>query len=193
MFYELWEKIYDKSILNYAQFYQICNQCLLCKHLDGHSAEIGVYEGYTSKIIAGMFSHKTHYAYDTFEGIAWSNSGFGDNHKNGEFACDLDKVKQNINLHNVVYKKGYFPETFQETHCKFCFVYSDTATYFGARSTLETFKPYMVVGGKIMMYVDSKCAGVKNAIEEFMGDKDFTISSEVPNFIIFTKININSE
>jgi O-methyltransferase len=185
-FSELWEEICNKSILNYKQLYQIYNQYNLCKHLDGNSAEIGVYQGYTSKMIA-MLSKQTHYCYDTFEGIVSSNPTYGDNHNNGEFACCLEQVKQNINLDNVIYKKGYFPETFEESHCKFCFVYSDTATYEGTKASIETFKPHMICGGKLMFYVDDKCTGVKNAIQEYMDDADFTISTETPNFIVFTK------
>lgn len=187
MFQELWQKICNKSILNYNQCYQIYYNYDLCKHLEGNTAEIGVYEGYTSKMIAMMCMYKTHYAYDTFEGITYSNPTYGDKYQNGEYACGLTQVKQNINLCNVVYKKGYFPQTFQESICKFCFVYSDTATYLGTKATIQTFTPNMVAGGKIMFYVDEKCAGVKTAIQEYDNIIDFIISYENPNFVIFTK------
>jgi hypothetical protein len=190
-FHNFWQENGNKTILNYNQCVQIYNQCDLCRNLNGSTAEIGIYQGYTSKMIATMCMNKTHYAYDTFEGIVSSEAIYGDNHQNGEFACCLTQVKQNINLPNVVYKKGYFPQTFQENNIKFSFVYSDTATYIGTKTTLEIFAPIMVAGGKIMFYVDDKCTGVKCAIEEFKLKNeatDFVICIESPNFVIFTKI-----
>jgi hypothetical protein len=187
-FHDFWQENGNKTILNYSQCVQIYNQYNLCRNLNGSTAEIGVYQGYTSKMIAMRCMYKTHYAYDTFEGITYSNPTYGDKYQNGEYACGLEQVKQNINLCNVVYKKGYFPQTFQEGNCKFCFVYSDTATYLGTKATIQTFTLNMVAGGKIMFYVDEKCAGVKTTIQEYENTIDFIISYENPNFVIFTKI-----
>jgi O-methyltransferase len=179
-FHDFWQENGNKTILTYAQCYQIYNQYDLCRNLNGSTAEIGIYQGYTSKMIASMCMHKTHYAYDTFEGIVSSDPNNGDNHQNGEFSCCLSQVKQNINLDNVVYKKGYFPQTFQEVDSKFCFVYSDIATYVGTKATLEIFTPIMNAGGKIMFYLDDKCTGVKCAIEEFKLNKPICLLHCLP-------------
>ena len=186
MFDSIWQEICKNSILNYNQLYEIYSELLLCTELDGGTAEIGVYKGYTSKMIA-MLSKSIHYCYDTFEGITGSSIMHEDNHMNGDFSCKLDEVKQNINLSNVIYRKGYFPETFQETELKFKFVYSDTATYLGAKSTFDTFVPQMSVGGKIVFYTDANCMGVKNAIREFINSIDFDVCIKNTNFVIFTK------
>lgn len=186
MFDSIWQEIGKNSILDYTQLYQLYSEVLLCEKLDGTTAEIGVYEGYTSKMIA-MLSKTNHYCYDTFEGIIGSSMMHGDNHENGEFICNINDVKQNINLDNVIYKKGIFPSTFQETYLKFKFVYSDTGTYLGAKSTFDVFAPQMVVGGKIVFYTDANCIGVKNAIREFINFIDFDVSIKNTNIFIFTK------
>jgi hypothetical protein len=172
------------SILTDDQLDIFHKQLVLCRDLDGMTAEIGVYKGDTSKIIKRVLN-KTHYCYDTFEGIYGSSAINGDTHSNGEFYCNLEDVKSNINMDNIIYKKGFFPETFHEQCEMFSFVYSDTATYFGTKTTLEKFRNNMVRNGKIIFYVDSKNKGVKNAIDEFINNDSFIIS-KISNFIIFT-------
>ena len=143
--------------------------------------------------------NKNHYCYDTFEGIVDSFTKYGDVHVNGEFVCQLDKVKSNINGVNcingvngknfnkeVFYKKGIFPDTFEEHSLLFSFVYSDTATYLGTKNTFEYFKKIIVPNGKIIFYIDDNCLGVKNAIEK-INDNTFNIKYK-SCFVIFTKI-----
>jgi hypothetical protein len=86
----------------------------------GFTAEIGVFMGFTSKVIALSNYNNTHFCYDTFEGVVKSDPKI-DIHKDGDFSCNLDEVKKNINLPNIIYKKGTFPETFTENNLKFIF------------------------------------------------------------------------
>jgi hypothetical protein len=132
--------------------------------------------------------NKTHYCYDTFEGIKGSYLIYGDKHVNGEFICNLENVKKNIgiNQERIHYKKGYFPNTFDEYTIPFSMVYSDTATYLGAKYTFEYFKYRMVSSGKIIFYIDENLDGVKNAIAEFLYEDLFT-QCRVDRFIIFTR------
>lgn len=190
MFDMIWFDISKNSILTYENMNILYDQIMLCDKIgitatSTSTAEVGVYEGMTSKLIRKVLK-KPHYCYDTFEGIVGSTSLYGDSHHKGEFMCELDRVKQNINMDKVFYKKGWFPETFEETTHTFSFVYSDTATYFGAKHTFECFKSIVVSGGKIIFYADKNCLGVINAIQEFSSDELFVIS-HINNFIIFTK------
>ena len=173
------------SILSYEDLKLLQEQLALCKHLEGYTAEIGVYKGNTSKIIASIDPNKKHYCYDTFEGICNAQSIFGDVHKNGDFHCTLDEVKRNINRDNVIYKKGFFPNTFEEDLETFCFVYSDTATYYGARDTYLKFQNNIPQNGKILFYVGNN-DGVHHAIQYFINDKRFDVSY-ISNIIIFTR------
>jgi hypothetical protein len=111
------------TILNSDNLKILYNQICACNNLSGMTAEIGVYKGDTSKIIRSTLN-KTHYCYDTFEGIQNSEFIYGDSHSNGDYECNLEFVKKNINMDNVIYRIGYFPETFQEHNIMFCFVYS---------------------------------------------------------------------
>ena len=88
-------------------------------------------------------------------------------------------------MDNVIYKKGYFPETFQEDDILFSFVYSDTATYLGSKNTFHTFKNKIVSMGKIIFYIDDNCAGIRKATDEVI-DNSF-IKLYEGNFIIFIK------
>jgi len=177
----------NDSILSYENLCELKKQLFLCKNIEGVSAEIGVYKGNTSKIIKHTLVDKTHYCYDTFEGICNSSDSMGDRHKDGEFYCTLDYVKENINMDGVIYKKGFFPNTFDEYLEKFCFVYSDTGTYFGAKNTYLKFKNNIVSNGKLIFYIDDNNIGVKNAINEFINDINYNILYKL-NFVIFTKI-----
>lgn len=185
MFDTFYTSIQSKSILDYENAKILYNQMILCDIPDCATAEIGVYQGMTSKLIK-LALNKQHYCYDTFDGICGSESSNGDKHNNGEFNCGLDIVKQNINMDNIIYESGLFPITFKQHHIKFCFVYSDTATYYGTKHTFECFKNNVVCNGKIIFYKDTNCDGVNNAISEFKDNEMYTVT-HINNFIIFTK------
>jgi O-methyltransferase len=183
---KIWKEISTNNILGYNKSKLLYIELLDCIKLEGSTAEIGVYEGNTSKMIKLLNNDKTHYCYDTFEGIIGSDNKH-DTHENGKFYCNLDKVKRNINLGGVIYKKGYFPETFNEDSEKFCFVYSDTSTYIGTKNTLLYLHNNIVIGGKIICYSDDKCKGVKEAIDEFsVTNTDFSMY-KISNFLVLTR------
>lgn len=146
-------------------------------NLEGNITEIGVYKGYTSKLIHTFTQNKLHYCYDTFCGIMGTTTE-DDKHKNGEFSCSLENVKNTINMINVNYKVGYFvininykvgyfPDTFQENDEKFCFVHSDK--YIGTYNTIKFLKDLIIPGGKIIFddYCWGAYPGVEKALNEF--------------------------
>jgi hypothetical protein len=157
------------SLLGYKKASNLFTELQSIKHLLGDTAEIGVFEGRTSKLIHTIMSDRTHYAYDTYQGIQGADPAH-DVHVDGEFACGLDTVKSNINMENVIYKVGFFPSTFEEQNETFMFVHSDTDTYIGTKTTLECFASRMVQGGKILFddYQWKNCPGVEKAVSEFM-------------------------
>ncbi len=130
-----------------------------CVHLAGDTAEVGVYQGHNSKVIKLLAPDKCHFCYDTFSGIVDSNAALGDVHQDGEFACSLEAVKQRVGCENVVYKVGFFPDTFEEHGRTFCFVYIDVATFSGTQNALLRFNEHvMTAGGKLVVYLDSNCS-----------------------------------
>lgn len=139
--------------------------------LEGEMAEIGVYQGFTAKFMHNSCPTKIIHLYDTFKGIVKADKSI-DVHSDGDFSdTSVEAVKLCMGESpNVKYHVGIFPDTFTEYDSKFCFVYSDTDTYFGTRATLDIFAGRMVIGGKIMFddYEWRGCPGVKKAIVEFL-------------------------
>jgi len=167
----------------------LCDELVKTIYLEGSTAEIGVYLGGTSKLIHTITPNKIHYCYDTFCGILGADSNY-DNHIDGEFSCSLEEVKSNINMNNIIYKQGYFPDTFEENDIKFSFVHSDTNTYIGTKNTLKYFCNLMVKGGKIIFddYNWFNCPGVKKAIDEFANnDNEFIHLISIHQYCITKK------
>lgn len=155
----------------------------------GITAEIGVFEGLTSKLIASINGNNFHFCYDTFSGVVNSDQEI-DKVADGNFSCCLENVKNKINMEKVIYKIGIFPETFEEKHLEFNFVHSDTDTYFGAKSTFDCFSNIMVIGGKILFddYKWELCPGIEKAINEFLLINDNYNKKEFENQCVLTRV-----
>lgn len=172
---------YNKTKFIYEEIIEIKN------HL--HTAEVGVYKGYTSKLIATINSNNFHFCYDTFSGVVKYDELI-DKVVDGSFSSSIEEVKELINLPNVIYKSGIFPETFQENNYRFSFVHSDTDTYFGAKATLDCFASVVVIGGKILFddYKWELCPGIEKAVQEFISINNSYDFKEFENQCVLTKI-----
>jgi O-methyltransferase len=160
--------INHNSLLKPRKSYNIYKEIQEIKGLSGSTAEIGVFQGRTSRFIHKLLPNKTHYAYDTYCGILGADSSI-DGVVDGEFNASLELVKSVIDMDNVEYRVGFFPDSFKEHDISFCFVHSDTDTYVGSKATLDYFGPRMVPGGKIVFddYLWHRCPGVEKALMEF--------------------------
>lgn len=187
-FHEIWDLMSQHSFNGLDKTKIIYEELFDTFDLEGHTAEIGVYKGDTSKLIHELCKHKIHYCYDTFKGIDLSDSNI-DFHKNGEFSCGLNDVKDLLGENNIVYKVGTFPNTFNEGNEKFSFVHSDTDTYAGTKATLDYFAPIMVDNGKILFddYKWKNCEGVEKAIREFINDNHSFTLKEYDEQCVLTK------
>ena len=110
-FEELWNYIKEDNLMGYEKSKNLYDELKTTKNLNGNTAEVGVYKGKTSKLIHLFHEDKNHYCYDTFEGVALSDSSI-DFHKNGDFNCSIEKTKDFLGIDNIIYKKGIFPFTF---------------------------------------------------------------------------------
>lgn len=174
--------INHNSLLKPRKSYNLYTEIQEVKDLDGSTAEIGVFQGRTSRLIHKLLPNKKHYAYDTYCGILGADPTI-DTHINGDFSAGLDLVKSVIDMDNVVYRVGFFPDSFEEHAEKFCFVHSDTDTYIGTKSTLDYFCDRLVPGGKIVFddYQWYKCQGVEKALMEFKATDTNFIHKEFIN------------
>jgi hypothetical protein len=192
-FNEIWDLISHYSLMGLNKTKIVYEELLDTFKLEGHTAEIGVYKGCTSKVIHELCKHKIHYCYDTFSGIDLSDYRI-DFHKNGEFSCSLNDVKNLLGENNIVYKVGTFPNTFSEKNENFSFIHSDTDTYAGAKATLDCFAAIMVDNGKMLFddYKWKNCKGIEKAIKEFMGNNDSFTLKEYEQQCVLTKKSTNS-
>lgn len=173
---------YDKTKKIYDEY--------MSMNMHGNTAEIGVFMGFTSKVLALINQKNNHFCYDTFQGVAAADANI-DKHKDGDFKYSIQKVKKSINLSNVIYKEGIFPNTFSEDNMNFVFVHTDTDTYYGTKTTFEKFSEILYVGGKIVCddYKWKDCPGVEKAVHEFYEiHKDSFSIKECGNQCILTKI-----
>lgn len=142
----------------------------------GHFAELGVFQGNTSKIIHQLAPEKKLYLFDTFEGFPvefLENKGDSNRFKNTQ----LESVKENIgNLNNIIMRKGIFPVTTKGLESEtFSFVYLDADLYKSTLEGLNFFYPRISKGGYLFIHdyhnPQESNAGVMRAVNEFMIDK----------------------
>lgn len=134
----------------------------------GCFVELGVFEGgsaYRLMEVAREQGRKL-YLYDTFEGIPFQ--GKGDQHTIGEFAADLESVKEVIP--DAIFVKGIFPYSLVEMD-PIAFVHVDADQYQSILDACHVFPPLMVPGG-IMLFDDyGQLEGATKAIDEYFGDR----------------------
>ena len=155
--------------------------------LDGDIAEVGVWKGATAVVMRSAAPGRILHLYDTFKGIVGADPSV-DVHGNGDFGdTSVEAVKKALgDCSKVEFHVGTFPVTFTEQETRFCFVYSDTDTYFGTKATLEVFPPLMLPGGRIMFddYEWKGCPGVKKAIDEFLATHTLVTNIDRSQFTI---------
>lgn len=151
------------------------------KIIIGDIAELGVYKGYTAKLIHYYIPERKLHLFDTFEGftersviaekektnLSISESHFAD--------TSLDSVKEYIaqKNNNVLYYKGYFPESIPENfnQLMFAFVHLDADLYKPILEGLKYFYPRMSIRGLVVVHDYNAWPGVRKAVDEFFFDK----------------------
>ena len=139
--------------------------------IPGALAEVGVYQGHTSKIIHMLAPDRHLFLFDTFEGFpdkdleGCINNRFKD--------TNIDIVKEVIgNMDNVEIRKGYFPETAAGLENEiFAFVMLDVDLYSPTLSGLNFFYNRLSAGGYIFIHDYSNGHEVYKAVNKFMDDK----------------------
>jgi hypothetical protein len=144
----------------------------------GDIAELGVYKGNTSYILANFAKDlgRTAYLFDTFEGFDSRDIKGIDSSIPMQFSdTSLETVRDFVGDNNTVYVKGYFPESAAQIpdNLKFCLVHLDCDLYSPIMSALSYFYPRMAEGGFIVLhdYSSLHWDGAENAADEFFSDK----------------------
>ena len=151
------------------------------KNIKGDFAELGVYKGFTAKLIHYYAPDRKLHLFDTFEGFT-ERSVIQEQKNTGAYfsASDfsdtgLDKVKDYISPQNqnVFFYKGYFPESVPENFnaLKFAFVHLDADLYEPTLKGLEYFYPRMSEGGILLIHDYNSWVGARAAVDAFFADK----------------------
>jgi O-methyltransferase len=141
--------------------------------IEGDIAEVGVYKGGSSEVICKAKGDRTLHLFDTFEGIPDIDRIDSKDFFKGQYATDIEEVKQYLKQYkNVQFYKGIFPDTSEPVKDKhFSFVHLDVDIYKSTRDCLEFFYPRMNPGGIIISHDYINSEGVKNAFNEFFSGK----------------------
>ena len=176
---------YNNNIvdLNRYFFLNLCIDYLLEENLNGDVAEVGVYKGNSAFLLAKYADHvnTTCYLFDTYEGFDKRDIKGLDSNITCEYFLDtsLDYVKQVVGEKNVVYVKGYFPESIEQVSGiqSFSLVHIDCDLEKPISDALNYFYPKMIKGGFLIMHDHSSFywPGAKNAIDSFFKDKSESV------------------
>jgi O-methyltransferase len=149
-------------------------QRLESEQIEGAFAELGVYQGVTSRFIHLQSPNRRLYLFDTFEGFpkdaieAAGDNRFKDTSQEvvGKFIGDR---------RNVIFRPGYFPQTASGLEDeKFALVMLDFDLYKPAVDAFKFFYPRLVQRGYFFMHdFNSPESGraISRAAFEFMQDK----------------------
>jgi O-methyltransferase len=141
--------------------------------MPGDFAEVGCFQGASTRLICEAKGDKTLHVFDTFEGLPKSSAPDRGIHDENQYSCSLESVQGYLNDYsNVHYYKGRFPETSGpvDGH-KFSFVHSDVDLYESTLACLDFFYPRLMQGGVFLSHDYSVLNGVKTAFQEFLADK----------------------
>lgn len=147
----------------------------LVQSVPGDTAECGVFQGMGSYLICCSLPDRTHFIFDSFEGLSQPLPVDGDYWSENTLACDLETVKKNLReCRNVSFHQGWIPDRFVDVESRrFCFVHIDVDLYQPTADSVQFFYPRMNDGGIIVCddYGFSTCPGATLAVDEFLSDK----------------------
>jgi O-methyltransferase len=147
------------------------------KNVPGAIAELGVYRGELAAVLNRLFSDRTLYLFDTFEGFSDNDLSDGQEVQHSRAAVGdfknttLDLVLSRMaHPEKVVVRKGYFPATTEGLEDSFALVSLDVDLYKPTLSGLNYFYPRLTKGGCIFVhdYNNRRFKGVRSAVEEFL-------------------------
>lgn len=164
--------------LNSHRRFTLAQLIRLVAHVEGDTAECGVFYGAGSYIMAKFASRfgKKHHAIDSYEGLSEPDESYDTmTWSKGNMAVSLEEVKRNLNNLPVEYHKGWIPAPFEGLEDKkFCFVHVDVDLYQPTKDSVEFFYERLSPGGIMLCddYGFKTCKGATKAFDEFFKDKD---------------------
>jgi O-methyltransferase len=168
-FPELYNVIRDLTLVSHDRCEWLYKMSRHAAQLPGDIAEVGVYRGGTSLLLAMANPCRTVHAFDTFAGIPNADDAV-DGHRNGDFGDAPPETPMVLESRGIRVHRGVFPATAENVaDRRFCFAHFDGDTYRSAADFLAFFWPRLSVGG-VLVFDDFNwhmCRGVNLAIERF--------------------------
>jgi hypothetical protein len=147
----------------------------LVDHLEGDTAEAGVYEGAASSIICrARGGRSTHWAFDSFEGISAPSGRDDEFWTSGALAASEAGARALLEPLGAVVLRGWIPDVFAEASIeRLVFAHVDVDIHDPTLASFEYFYDLLVPGGVIVCddYGFTPCEGAKEAVDEFMADR----------------------
>lgn len=166
--------------MNTERRWMIYQLMRLVTNVPGDTAECGVYTGTGSYMICKINQEnksfqRTHFIFDSFEGLSKPLESDGKYWKEGDLSCSLETVRENLSeFRDISIHKGWIPQRFQDIeHHRFCFVHIDVDLYRPTLDSLEFFYPRMNNGGILVCddYGFTTCPGAIKAVDQFLQNK----------------------
>lgn len=141
--------------------------------LDGAMAEVGCYEGGSTRMICEGKGDRALHVFDTFDGLPEPKGEEQTTHRRHQYRASLERVRDLLAPFPAVHlHKGLFPETTSPVEgLTFSFVHLDVDLYQPTLDSLRFFYPRMVPGGILLSHDYSVLAGVRKAFDGFLVDK----------------------
>jgi hypothetical protein len=173
------ETFEGSSNFNSDRRWMVLQLIRLVEGVPGDTAECGVYNGTTSGLICRANENsghdRTHFAFDSFEGLSEPTATDGSHWKKGDLNCTLEEAKNNLReFKRLVLLKGWIPSRFSEVdHRRFAFVHIDVDLYKPTLESIKFFYPRLLPGAILICddYGSSLCPGATKAIDNYLSDK----------------------
>lgn len=161
------------------------------KRIPGDLAELGVYRGGVTKLMAVACPSRKVFAFDTFTGMPTTGRESGEWHTPGQFS-DVGDVRQRLKVHsNVKCLAGVFPQSANGLErCQFALVHLDADWHSSTFEGLRWFWPRLVVGGLIVLddWGWPYCPGVLSAVRKYFDNRhDASFCIRAPNQLTIKK------
>jgi len=152
--------------------YQLALQAI---EIPGDTAECGSFEGASSWLICHIFREtgKTHYIFDSFEGLSEPGEKDGGHWSQGMLAHSEEDVRKRLaEFPDLETLAGWIPDRFAEVaNREFAFV--DVDLEVPTRDSFEFFYPRLSPGGILVCddYGFTTCPGATETIDDYLADK----------------------
>lgn len=147
----------------------------LVDHLEGDTAEAGVYEGCASWLICqARGGRSTHWGFDSFQGLSAPSERERSFWSAGDLAVSDASARALLEPMGAVVLKGWIPEVFAQARIeRLVFAHVDVDIHDPTLASFEYFYDLVVPGGVLVCddYGFTPCAGAKEAVDSFMADR----------------------